>query len=365
MNKILKHIPGFRSGKKRNKILASVFYAFIILMSAIVGGDFFFTIGGLGLLIISIVDLVKTKKQKLPIKIPIISLVVAIVLMGVGIELSDNRNEIAKVDGKKDVAEIVKEDKLEKVPEINSDVELDDGVDVDLDVNVDLDVEFTDGEAIITITTNAVDGSIFETLIMDSDFNSISSFISVEDGKGVKTLDINQDWEVEYLSAISTMRFNLEEHPQPEAVKKAYGDTGENLIGSFAVENNLGGYNVTMDAKVIPYPDEETLSKKQDELFAAAINELIESSNGVIVKIQPYFDAGDWSSAVVTVDDAWYNSQEHEKERFAESVAETVRNVIVNTGKASNDKTIPVYFYDTYQKELASPKMMGGYKIKR
>lgn len=353
MNKILEYVPGFRSGAKWKKILASVFYVFIILMSAIIGGDFFFIIGGLGLLIISTIDLVKAKKYKLAVKVPIISLVVAITLMGVGIELADNQGEIAKVDGKKDVIEIVKEDRPQKAPKIN------------LDITADLDIKFTDDEATMTITTNAIDGSIFETLIMDSDFNSISDYISIKDGKGIKTLDINEDWEVEYLSAVSSMRFNLDDHPQPEAVKKVYGETGENLIGDLAVENNLGGYNVAMDAKIIPYPDEETLKEKQDELFVAAMNELIESSNGVIVNIQPYFDDNDWSSAMVTVDDTWYNSQEHEKERFAETVAETVRTVIINTGKASKDKTIPVYFYDTYQKEVASPKVMGGYKIKR
>lgn len=365
MNKILKHIPGFRSGKKRNKILASVFYAFIILMSAIVGGDFFFIIGGLGLLIISIVDLVRTKKQKLPIKIPIISLVAAIVLMGVGIELSDNRNEIAKVDGKKDVAEIVKEDKLEKVPEINSDVELDDGVDVDLDVNVDLDVEFTDGEAIITITTNAVDGSIFETLIMDSDFNSISDYISIENGKGIKTLNIDEEWEVGYLAVTSMMRFNLDDHPQPEEVKKAYGETGEKLTGDLATENNLGGKNIAIESKAIPYPDAGTVEAKQNELFTDFMEELIASSDGVIINVQPHFEDGDWSSAAVTVSDSWYNSQEHEKERFAESIGDTVKSVITNTNRVAEGKHVTVYFYDAYQKELASPKMTGGYKIKR
>lgn len=34
-------------------------------------------------------------------------------------------------------------------------------------------------------------------------------------------------------------RFNSEENPQPEIVKKTYGEFGEKLKGTLAVENNL------------------------------------------------------------------------------------------------------------------------------
>ena len=170
--------------------------------------------------------------------------------------------------------------------------------------------------------------------------------------------------EIGYISGVAMMRFNLDEHPQPDNIKELYGANGDKLEGEFAEENNLGGYNINLEIVTVPYPDEQTVKEKQDELFWSSLNEIINISDGVIVKIQPHFTDGDWSSVAVTVSDAWYYSQEHEKERFAESIGDTVTTVIKNTGKVDRDKTVSIYFYDTYEKELASPKIMGGYKIK-
>ncbi|WP_031513105.1 hypothetical protein [Desulfofalx alkaliphila] len=228
-----------------------------------------------------------------------------------------------------------------------------------------LNVEFEDGKAVVTITTNAIDGSIFETLLMDGNLNFVSDFITIENGVGVKEFDIPEEWEVGYISGSAMMRFNLDEHPQPDKVKEVYGENGENLRGDLAVENNVNGYNINLDVVTAPYPDEETLKTKLNELFANAMNELIKSSNGVVVNIQPHFKDGDWSSVAVTVSDAWYFSQEYEKERFAEQVGGTIETIVKSAGVVSSDELVTVYFYDVHGKELASPKLLGGYKIKR
>lgn len=234
-----------------------------------------------------------------------------------------------------------------------------------LDVKGALDITFKDNKAIATITTNAIDGSIFETTIMDGNINMVTGFLEVKDGKAVKEFEANKDWEVGYLSSIASMRFNLDEHPQPEQVKKAYGEHGENLKGDFIIENNVGGNNLNLESKTIAYPDEITLKAKQTELFDKAMNELIGSSGGVIVNIQPRFEKDDWSAVSVIVSDVWYNSQDHEKERFAEQVGETVSTLVTNGGKVEPNKAVLVYVMDTYNKELASPKVLGGYKIKK
>lgn len=238
---------------------------------------------------------------------------------------------------------------------------------IELSYNItgELDIKFEDGKAIAAITTNAADGSLFETTLMDGQLNLVSDFISIESGKGIKEFEIPEEWEVGYISGLAMMRFNLDEHPQPDSIKELYGENGEKLEGEFAKENNLGGYNINLEVGTVPYPDEKTVREKLDELFLGALNELISASDGVIVKIQPHFTDGDWSSVAVTVSDAWYYSQEHEKERFAEQVGDTVTAVIKNAAKVDGDKMVSVYFYDTYEKELASPKIMGGYKIKR
>lgn len=229
----------------------------------------------------------------------------------------------------------------------------------------ELNIEFKDNKAIATVTTNAVDGSIFETSLTNSQLNAVSDFINIENGQGSKEFDIPAEWESEYISGIAMMRFNLDEHPQPDNVKELYGEKGEKLEGEFAEENNLGGKNVNLAIVTVPYPDLETVKETQDKLLLEVLDEMIELSNGVIVHIQPHFTDGDWSSVAVTVSDAWYNSQEHEKERFAEQIRDTIVTIIKNAGKVEQDKTVSVYFFDTYKKELASPKITGGYKIKR
>lgn len=234
-----------------------------------------------------------------------------------------------------------------------------------MEVTGDLSIEFQDDKVIAIIETNAMDGAIFETSLIDGNFNLVSDFISIENGKGVKEFKIPEEWDVGYISGITMMRFNLDEHPQPDHVKEIYGESGENLKGEYAEENNVNGYNINLPTITIPYPNEETVKEVQNELFADAMEELISLSNGIIVNMQPHFNDGDWSSVAVTVSDAWYNSPEHEKERFAETMGDAVTTIIKNTGKVNADKNITVYFYDTYQKELASPKVLGGYKIKR
>lgn len=263
----------------------------------------------------------------------------------------DKAEDAAKQDNK----QVVKQDVQEKEEKAAS----------KLDVTGELSIEFKNGKAITTIKTNAIDGSIFETMVMDAEFNSVSDFITIENGIGTKEFDENKEWETGYLAATSMMRFNLEEHTQPDHVKKLYGENGEKIQGIYAVENNVGGNNVNLKVIQKEYPDEATVKEKQNELFFGAINELIDSSNGVLLGIQPHFEDNEWNSVAVTVSDSWYNSAEHEKERFAETIGDTVKILVINAGKVVKDANVSVYFYDSYQKELASPKILGGYKIKR
>ena len=81
------------------------------------------------------------------------------------------------------------------------------------EVTGELEIKFKDGKAIATITTNAIDGSVFETVIMDGNLNMVSDFITIQNGIGVKEFDIPKEWEVGYVSGSAMMRFNLEEHP--------------------------------------------------------------------------------------------------------------------------------------------------------
>lgn len=235
----------------------------------------------------------------------------------------------------------------------------------DTNITGNLEIGFKDDKTIISITTNAMDGAIFETSITDGDLNIVSDFLTIKDGNATKELDSNDKWEPGYLAGMAMMRFNLDDHPQPQEVKDVYGENGEKLEGDLAVENNIEGFNIVLETKSVPYPDEKTAKEIQEKLFSEAINELIEAGGGIIEGIKPRIEEDEWSMVDVVISDAWYNSPEHEKERFAEQVGETVVALIRNAGKVEANKTVMVYLVDAYNKELATPKILGGYKIKR
>ena len=224
----------------------------------------------------------------------------------------------------------------------------------------DLSVKQEDGKITLTVNTNAIDGSIFEMSVLNSEFDIGSDFVVVKDGTAEVTFDISS-WDIGYISAMVNFPFNYEDNPQPNHIKEIYGEAGENLDGKFAKENNLDGKNASLDPLTVAYPDEETVAAQSQELFTEGIEEMKSLSEGIIVDIKPSFGDGDWKFVDVVVSDAWYHSQDYEKERFAEQVGSLIEQMVVNTGQA--DGSIQVYFKDSYNKEVAKPKLLGGYNI--
>ncbi|SDN90672.1 hypothetical protein [Alkalicoccus daliensis] len=220
-------------------------------------------------------------------------------------------------------------------------------------------VEVDEDEIVVIITSNVPDGGIFEVAILDNAFNVESSFIPIE--KGVIEERFSTDnFNVGYLSTLVQFRFNLEDEPQPEHILDRYGEAGENMSGSQAHENNLDGYNGIIENVSFAYPDEETVAEKAAEILNDSINELIEVTEGIILDVEIIGDNGDL--AYVIVSDDWYYSPDHEKERFAEQVGETVETIVLNAYPDAH--TVGVHFKDEYGSDLASPKMFGGYNIK-
>lgn len=106
------------------------------------------------------------------------------------------------------------------------------------------------------------------------------------------------------------------------------------------------------DAKDKEEKDQRDVDNKE------AVQSIIELSDGVIISIEPNPFSDDWEVVQVTVSDAWYNTPEHEKERFAETMGATIKASVFS-------EVTHVHFFDSYGKELATEKIFGGYKIKR
>jgi len=231
-----------------------------------------------------------------------------------------------------------------------------------LTFNGDMDLKATNGKVQMSITSNVPDGGIFEIAIMDNKLNIQSDFVPIKDGKITKEFSIPKEWGVGFIAGTALFRFNLEDHPQPDNIKKIYGDKGEKMAGGSAVENNLGGKNGQIEGKTVAYPDEQTVKTEQQKLFKQTIAEMVKVSNGIIVDILPRHGSNKWDVVNVVVSDSWYYSQDYEKERFAEQVGSSVENLVLNAGLAEG--TVLVYFVDTYGKTVADPKIFGGYEIK-
>lgn len=234
-----------------------------------------------------------------------------------------------------------------------------------VDTNIDATIKTNvSNDAIeLIIETNAIDGSEFEYFIMNGDLDMKSGFVSVENGIAKTTVEIDESWEPGYLGIGASMRFNMEDRKQPEHVRKAYGEHGEKLKGDLAQENHLNGYNIFIDGKTVAFPNEEEVKANVTSKLESAMSELVDGSNGVIVSIRP--STSDWKIIRVTVSDAWYYSPEHEKERFAQTFGDGIEKIIKASGIIEKNEIVSVSFYDSYGKELATPKIMGGYKIKR
>ncbi|MEH7122075.1 hypothetical protein V7127_02400 [Bacillus sp. JJ1773] len=215
----------------------------------------------------------------------------------------------------------------------------------------------------VSIDSNVPDGGIFEVSLVDGNFNVLSDFLEIKDGKVNKDFEIPKDWGVGHIGTMAMFRFNLPEHPQPEHIKNLYGNNGEKLSGKLAVEHNQNGKNAVLETKTVAYPSEEAVLAEQEKGFDAAIDEIINTGNGLILDVSPRYD-NEWKMVNVVVSDTWYYSADHEKERFAETLGEIVQNLVINFSK-TDENVVMVYFVDSYGKDLATPKVFGGYDIKR
>ncbi|TCO69548.1 hypothetical protein [Marinisporobacter balticus] len=309
-------------------------------------------IGVLGFLVCLVVLIYRfiKKKPKKPIVIGL-GLSLCLFILGVSMDSSPSKTDAAIANEKpenKQVEEVKKESKEESLKEFKA--------------TMSLKVE--EKNVIATIETNAPNGTLLETSLMNADMNnfkSLSEFIEVKDGKATHTFNVS-DWPTGYIGGIASMRFDLKDHPQPPNILEFYGEKGEKAEG-IQIEDAHDDFKYgKLENITIAYPSEAAVKEKLDKLFIDTLNEMISKSEGVIIDIKPA-TINDWSIVYVTVSDSWYYSPKHEQERFAEQIANTVQTVLYNCEKVKKDSAVSVYYYDTYKKKLASPKMFGGYEI--
>lgn len=111
---LLNYIPGFRGKRKWKMIIASIYYAFSLLMLFGGFGYFLFVIS-IPFMIFNVVDLFKRKS-----KISALIMVLAIVVMGIGIGISPTPDKTQPVTNKKVVVNANTKNKKEDVKKTNT-----------------------------------------------------------------------------------------------------------------------------------------------------------------------------------------------------------------------------------------------------
>jgi len=237
---------------------------------------------------------------------------------------------------------------------------------VNREFKADLFTNVEDNKITLKIKSNVPDGGIFELSLLDSDYNMKSDTAVIENGIAKKVFTMPEDSPVGSYLGMASFSFNSEEYNQPKNIINIYGEDGSKMLGDQKAQKTDGkSYFGQIDDRNFFYPTERAVKEKRNQTFEAAVNELINKSDGIIVDVSPRHGDGSWKFVNVFISDTWYYSPDHEKERLAEQLGSTMQNIIWNTGKVDNDESIMVYLVDTYGKDLATPKILGGYNIKR
>lgn len=219
-----------------------------------------------------------------------------------------------------------------------------------------------DKELIVEIDAKAIDGTIIEiTPLSETKYDKFDTkYPEIKNGKGKCSFDL-ESWPEGTITVTALMSFSMEGRQQPDNVKAVYGEKGE----YFKSKNKNPSYNfVFATPNKVAFPNEEAVRKLKDKEFTKKLNEFIKDYKGFIIDIYPSKEY-DWKIIYVKMNDDWYLGQDYQKERFAEDTSLFIRNLVYNYKKESKEELIHVYFMDKYNKELAKPGLLGGYKIKR
>lgn len=351
--RIFDFIPGFRTRKIWKMVLAILYYVLAILIGIFEDWGTCLVLFFAPFFIFSFIDLILYRKRGGFFPKILATIVVSLVIIGIGFKL---------------VPEPPVESKTGEVTKTSTKVKDKDNV-LEFYADMSIKVDNLRNRVIVTIDSNVPDGGIFEISVVDGNLQILSDFVPIEGNKIVKGFDVPDTWDVGYLAGTALFRFNLPDHPQPDHIKNIYGNNGENMIGENAVEAVIDGETYktgNADPVTIAYPDIEAVKAKQKEATDQVFQKIIDNSDGVVLSIEQMMPEEGWKITKVVVSDAWYNSEDYIKERFASEFSESIKTILIKAEQITADETISVVFYDSFDKEVASPKMFGdGYNIER
>lgn len=246
----------------------------------------------------------------------------------------------------------------------------------DVDLNIEIEVTETiidDGNVTVKGETNIIDGAV-----LDYQLRATMGETEVVDGKfeiseSIKTLE-KDDADgfygdgSEYPLLILFPSFGSTSD-QPEHVQKAYGDYGEKIKKGPNLKESNGSKYVSLEIEFDKDGMIDPKDKKEKE-FKEAIKEWDESYKKQM--LDHYSDAGvidirenpgsDWDVVNVFVPNEFKLLSEEEKRYWVEEIGPLLEADLTDHFK--KDHTVHVYFKYEDGTDMATRKMLGGWKIK-
>jgi hypothetical protein len=134
-------------------------------------------------------------------------------------------------------------------------------------------------------------------------------------------------------------------------------------IGLFSIIGAIVAFMVILFAatdepeKVEPVQAAEELEFNAEE-YKTLENNYIEEKQGAVISIKR-----DGKLFDVTMDDQWYNLENHEKERIAEQVYKDMRNIAVASELIEPRGVIDVLLLDEFGQKIAYRTLTGKWEI--
>src|SRR5690625_2446186 len=318
-------IIGFRSKTKRKMIIASIVYLAIFagIINAISDND-------------------KTEKAEEP-------------------EIEEvAATQVDGVDDKNDDDDKKEKDKKADKPDMNLEIEV-------------IETIINDDVVVVKGTTNIIDGAI-----LDYQLRATMGETEIVDGKweiseSIKTLE-KDDADgfygdgSEYPLLILFPSFGSTSD-QPEHVQKAYGDYGEKIKkGPNLIEYNGSKYvslEIELDKDgMIDHKDKKEKEfkeaiKKRDESYKKQMLDHYSDAGVIDIRENP---GSDWDVVYVYVPNEFKMSTEGEKQYYVDEIGPLIESDI--TSHFKKDHEVHVHFKYEDGNDMASRKMLGGWKIK-
>ena len=245
MKEVLKYVPGFRSDRKRNKIIATIYYALCLIMLTSGVGEFL-TYAAIPFIVFSIISIVKKRREKTVI----LTLIGAILIFSLGSALTGPTVETvttskkAEVVTKKVVAPVVKEKTPEEIK-----IEADAKIKADADAKVIAAQKVKDDAAAKIIADKKA--------IEDKKIAAAKAIVDAQIAKKAAYqawIDAQfSPWDGKHTYLVDLVKENLNDDKSFKHVETTYADKGTYLIikMKYRAANAFGGIilqNVTAKA---------------------------------------------------------------------------------------------------------------------